>query len=307
MRLAILGGTSQIALDFVSRLAGDHGWEATLFSRRPAVASEALAKALPGRRVESLPFDRFGQVGAFDGVVNFVGVGDPARAAAMGASIFDVTLQFDTLALGYLQSSPKCRYVFLSSGAVYGGAYDNPPTERTPAQVPIHDFGPRDWYGAAKLHAECRHRALGNLDIVDVRVFNYFSRTQDPAARYLVTDALRAIRDGTVLQVTPDDVMRDFVHPVDFCRLLYAVLSSPGANVAVDCYSGAPVGKFQMLDMMSSEFGLRYEIRSGVAINATGTKPNYFSRNRAAERFGYEPSRSSIEALREELAACLTR
>jgi hypothetical protein len=41
------------------------------------------------------------------------------------------------------------------------------------------------------LHAEAKHRALFNFSIVDVRVFNYFSHTQDMNARFLITDNLR--------------------------------------------------------------------------------------------------------------------
>jgi hypothetical protein len=43
------------------------------------------------------------------------------------------------------------------------------------------------------MHAEAKHRALFNFSIVDVRVFNYFSHTQDMNARFLITDIVRAI------------------------------------------------------------------------------------------------------------------
>ena len=37
----------------------------------------------------------------------------------MGASIFDVTLKYDEMALDYVRQHPDCRYIFLSSGAAY--------------------------------------------------------------------------------------------------------------------------------------------------------------------------------------------
>lgn len=46
-----------------------------------------------------------------DVILNFVGVGNPAQAALMGASIFDVTLKYDKLALDYVREDPRCRYI----------------------------------------------------------------------------------------------------------------------------------------------------------------------------------------------------
>src|SRR5207253_939480 len=121
------------------------------------------------------------------------------QSAAMSASIFDVTLQYDEMALRYVRDNPECRYIFMRSGAAYGSTFEAPVEANTKAVIAINNLLPQDWYGAAKLHAECRHRSLTDLSIIDVRVFNYFSHTQDIAARFLIMDILRAIRDKTLL------------------------------------------------------------------------------------------------------------
>lgn len=40
-------------------------------------------------------------------------------------------------------------------------------------------------------------------------------------------------------------------------------------------------------------------------VNATGAKPHYYSLNRKAAEFGYQPARSSLEGIVAEAAAIL--
>ena len=307
MRIAILGATSQIARDLIVSFLASEDIHLHLFARRPEEVTKWLASfGLSGR----YPVDDFPVFAKheFDAVINFVGVGNPAQAVGMGNSIFDVTLRFDEMVLKYLQAHPACRYLFLSSGAAYGVSFNEPVNRDTHAAVAINDLTPHDWYGVAKLYAECRHRAHPELPIIDIRVFNYFSRTQDITARFLITDILRAIRDNVVLQTSPNYIVRDFLHPSDFYGLVSLLLSTPPVNAVVDCYSRAPIDKPNLLSVMQEKFGLRYETAEPTAsVNATGNKPYYYSLNTRAADFGYHPSLTSREGILEESAAILLR
>ncbi len=130
-------------------------------------------------------------------MINFVGVGDPRRAAQMGGDILGITQQFDDLVLDGLRSDPDCRYIFLSSGAAYGSTFQAPADADTRSEYVLNRLSERDFYAVAKFHAECKHRALPGFDITDVRVFNYFSASQDLNARFFISDVLRAILDDT--------------------------------------------------------------------------------------------------------------
>lgn len=305
-RIAILGATSQIAKDLIVSFSAETDMHLHLFARRPDEAANWLEKAGLSGRYPTDDFPGFAKQ-EFDAVINFVGVGNPAKATAMGNSIFDITLRFDQMVLDYLQIHPACRYLFLSSGAAYGSSFNEPAKRDTPAVVAINDLAPHEWYGVAKLHAECRHRAHPELPIIDIRVFNYFSRTQDLSARFLITDILRAIRDKAVLKTSPDYIMRDFLSPPDFYQLVGKLLSSPAANAAVDCYTREPIDKPALLAAMQEKFGLRYEIASAAAsVNATGSKPRYYSLNTRAADFGYEPKFTSLEGVIKEVASVLT-
>ena len=279
-------------------MASQPGHSLSLFSRRP----QELVEIAPGRAV-SLPYAMFPE-GEYDAIVNFVGSGDPARIAGMGGSILEITYEFDSLALGYLRRHPGTRYIFLSSGAAYGQTFDEPAGRDTPAGYPINDLKPGDFYAIAKLHAECRHRALPDARIIDIRIFNYFSRTADIAARFLMTDIVRAIRRNEVLQVGVTPMSRDFLTPPDFAHLIDCALDAPPANLVLDAYSRAPVEKFALLERMSDEFGLRYDIVPAPPIvQATGAKPQYYSTNHRAAELGYEPAHSSIDGVVTEARA----
>jgi nucleoside-diphosphate-sugar epimerase len=306
MRIAILGATSQIAKDFVQSSAANNSHELVLYARRPEAVAQWMASVALTERYAVADFAAFSAVEPFDAILNFVGVGNPAQAAAMGAAIFDVTLKYDELALGYVRLHSNCRYIFLSSGAAYGASFDTPVDSATRATVPINNLQPQDWYGVAKLHAECRHRSLAHLPIVDIRVFNYFSHTQDMEARFLITDIVRAIRDNTMLKTSSDYIERDFIHPLDFCSLVNSILAAPAANAVVDAYSKAPIDKPTLLTAMQERFGLQYEIvKTGSDVNATGDKPHYYSWNTRAAEFGYQPSWTSSEGLMQEIQAML--
>jgi nucleoside-diphosphate-sugar epimerase len=304
-KIAILGATSQIARDLIVSFSAEADKQLYLYARRPDEVTRWLTSSgLSGR----YPANRFSEFAKeeFDAVINFIGVGDPAQAVAMGNTIFDVTLRFDEMVLEYLQSHSDCRYLFLSSGAAYGSDFREPAKRDTPAVVAINDLAPHEWYGVTKLHAECRHRAHPELSIFDIRVFNYFSRTQNISARFLITDILRAICDKTTLKTSSDYIVRDFIHPSDFFRLVSALLSAPPTNAVVDCYSRAPIDKPNLLAVMREKFGLEYEITKAKAgINATGGKPYYYSLNTRAADFGYKPELTSIEGLLQEARVIL--
>lgn len=300
MRIAILGATSQIARDMIILCSAELDKHLHLFARRlddlgSWLASEGLASRYPAD-----DFSEFAKHD-FDAVINFVGAGNPIRLAALGNAIFDITLRFDQMVLDYLQAHPSCRYLFLSSGAAYGSDFSEPVKRDTKAVVAINNLAQSEWYGVAKLHAECRHRAHPEWSIIDIRVFNYFSHTQDISARFLITDIVRAIRDNRVLQASSDYIVRDFIHPSDFYRLVNALLTAPATNAAVDCYSRAPIDKPSLLAAMQEKFGLCYETtEEASSVNATGQKPYYYSLNTRATDFGYQPGLTSLEGVIKE-------
>lgn len=307
MRLAILGANSHIAKDLIASFAQSTAYQCTLFVRAPSALDAELQDTVARKGYAVVDYASFDDSCQFDAIINFVGVGDPARALQMGQAIFTVTEHYDNLVLAYLRSHPECKYIYLSSGAAYGTNFAAPITEASTAVFPINALLPQHWYGAAKFQAECRHRALLNAAIVDVRVFSYFSHRQSREARFFLSDILRALHAGTVLEVTPDDMLRDYLTPADFMQLIDRILQAPACNDAVDCYSLAPVGKFELLTALDEQFGLKFKIAGDQAqVNATGPKAHYYSHNRKSEQlFGYVPASSSLSGVMHEIRQAL--
>ena len=301
MKIAILGATSQIASDLVKSMSDAGRHELYLYARRPSALQLQPSAHAVTAVVHAGDYSSFDVNYEFDALINFVGVGNPAAAAQVGAEIFDATLKFDQLALSYVQLHPQCRYIFLSSGAAYGGGFIKPVDNDSVATTPINNLTPQDWYGTAKLHAECRHRAYYNLPIFDIRIFNYFSASQNLDARFFICDILRAIRSKSILKTSAQNIFRDYLHPCDFHNLIEAVLNSSANNDVIDAYSLSPVDKFSLLDRMHRQLELRFEIvEDSVVINATGVKTHYYSLNTRASKYGYVPQLTSIEGVIKE-------
>lgn len=303
--LAIVGASSQIARDLLMSMA-DAGRDRLLLYVRDITETENWvgAQGLSGS-CRVLDYSRYGRE-PHDAVLNFVGVGDPRKAFEMGSSIVEITQQFDELVMRELPKNPDRRYIFMSSGVVYGGSFHQPVDENTRAN--IDQIGAHDWYALAKMHTEMRHRARAESAIVDLRIFNYFSRTQSLETRFFITDLLRSLREGRTVTVSSDHMVRDYLHPSDFHGLVEAVLAANHTNTPLDCYSQAPVDKREILDVFHDQFGLRYHMvptSESVAVNATGAKPYYYSLNRQAGALGYSPKHSSIVSLIKESAALL--
>lgn len=302
MDIAIFGATSQIAKDLIQSFAKHTDHACTLFARDASVVATWLHQANIGKDYGVSNYSDFSADVHYDVIINFVGIGDPAQAKKMGGAIFEATYQYDKMILEYLKSHQSCKYLFLSSGAVYGGGFESPATHESQALIPINTFNETNWYMIAKLYAEANHRALPNFAIVDIRVFNYFSHTQDLEASFLITEVARAIRKNKVFKTSADNIVRDYITPPDFFNLVESILQSPPTNMPVDCYTKEPVGKLELLDELEKKFGLHYEFVESVGIvNVTGLKVNYYSMQRDAEQFGYVPQHSSVSGIFEQI------
>lgn len=307
MKIAILGATSEIAKDLIVSFTQKLSHDLLLFSRNPEHIKQWLILIGSSIQCQALGYEAFSADRTFDVIINFVGVGNPAKAVEIGSSIFEVTQNYDLMALNYLKAHPNCKYIFLSSGAAYGNIFQQPANESSQAIFPVNQMEAKNWYGLAKLYAETRHRAHTNLNITDVRVFNYFSATQDMSARFLISDAVRAIASRQILQTSAENIVRDYLGAEDFYQLISKILLAGPTNTAVDCYSQQPIQKFQLLDLLLEQYGLKYEVSAHFGTpNAYGAMHNYYSINRIANKFyGFEPKFTSAELVLSQSAIIL--
>ena len=306
MRIAILGATSQIAQDLILSFSINKGYDFLLFGRNIELLEKWINSENLSEKYQVKEYSEFSNDQKYDMIINFVGIGDPAKAQKTGNDIFKITEQYDDMALEYVKQHKKTKYIFLSSGAVYGGNYQEPVNKDTIATIDINNLKSTDWYTLAKLYAEAKHRSLSDLSIIDVRVFNYFSHTQNIDTRFLITDIVRAIKNKEVFKTSVDNIVRDFITPPDFYNLIQAIIDAKSTNIALDCYTKNPVSKFDLLSELKNKFGLIYDFDENIdTIDATGAKVNYYSTNKISGNIKYMPDNTSLDGIIQEMNCVL--
>lgn len=309
MNIAILGATSNIAKDLIfSFVKKNTKFNISLFSRDNSKVKAWVENKKISNNISLIGlYSDFSTKDKYDVIINFVGIGDPAKAIEMGSSILDTTLIFDTMAIEYLNKNPSTKYLFLSSGAAYGSEnFSVNVNNQSEARFKINNLKSQDWYSIAKLHAECRHRSCSDKSIIDIRVFNYINSSIDLSSRFLITDALRSIMKNNDFKTSSKNIIRDYIGPDDFYNLIMSLIMYGELNDSIDCFTKLPIDKFSMLDMLKKEFGLNYLIEdSEIGLNATGFKDNYYSKNFKAKKYGYKPLYTSAETIKKEFELIL--
>jgi nucleoside-diphosphate-sugar epimerase len=299
-RIAILGATGHIAKGLIVNFDESREYELSLFARNCSHVRVFLETQ--GCRDCSI-FDDFSKLsqGRFDVVLNCIVNRDPADPTrGFDDTLFTTMEYYDNLILDYLRENPNCRYINFSSGAVYGGTFESPVTEETQAIIPINRLTPIDYYQAVKLYSETKHRALSEMNIVDIRIFSYFSRFLDVNSRFLLAKMISCVKQGKVFETDAIDIYRDFTHPKDLFQLVEICLKNP-INRTFDLYSAKPASKFELIRRFETDFGLKCRIIENKIQNVkTGIKPVYYSNDRSAAKFGYVPEFTAIEAVLQE-------
>lgn len=306
-KIAILGGTSHIAKGLIHHLTR-LGYPLHLFCRSKIRMTDFLHRiernGVQGVRETLTIEEGFSQLHQrdIDVLINCVGVGTLDDRKDEYRKWFTITEKFDNLCLGYLQDVNKNGvYISFSSGAVYGRECSEPARKETRNSIAVNEIASDQYYPIARLNAEAKHRSHHDLNVVDLRVFNYFSRFVDLSENYFMIDVVNSIKDDTVLQTSDLDIVRDYVHPEDLARLIARVMETNRLNKAFDVRSRAPVSKMEVLSLFSEKYGLQYHIsKSNHIISGTGVKNVYCSAYENASELDFEPEYTSIATLSTE-------
>jgi nucleoside-diphosphate-sugar epimerase len=247
--------------------------------------------------VRAEPLSAF-HAGEFDLVINAIGAGAPTQVAALGAGLFELTETFDRLVLEEMRRDT--RYVFLSSGAVYGSTFTEPAVATSHLSLPVNDMTSISPYTMAKLCTELRHRYLPNRAILDLRVFGYADVTIPLDGSFFLAELARSIVGRTPFKTNATNFVRDFAGGKEAAALIDCWSNSAAPNGAFDLYTRAPVSKATLLEAARDRFGLEIVV-SDVANGPTGLKPMYVSAHHAASALGYAPSRGAYEVVLDML------
>jgi nucleoside-diphosphate-sugar epimerase len=298
IKIALLGATSHIAKNLLIEFNKKQLYQLYLFARSPESCVQFQKEHSKSITLLVYPFEDFNNH-HYDVIINCVGIGDPGKLADQMDAIFTVTEKFDQMIIDYLKFiNDQALYISLSSGAAYNSAFDHPADELSYSKISINNVKPTDYYAVAKVNSEVKHRALSKLNIVDLRIFVFFSRYIALDSKFLMTQIIACLRSKTRLKTSADNIIRDYVHPKDLIKLIELCIEKNKINEVFDVYSLKPIEKFGILQCFSEKFGLQYEVTYNHTItSATGNKLNYYSTNRKAESIGYKPRISSLDCL----------
>jgi nucleoside-diphosphate-sugar epimerase len=310
--IAILGATGYVGRSLARHISAASDETLALFAREPArLAEESWRPSIALRDLAS--FD----AGEFDLVINAIGPGEPSAVQALGGQVLEISECWDRRVLGTM--GPHTRYVFLSSGAIYG-AFERLANADTDLRLPINRLETVPPYTLAKLCAEARHRFDARA-VLDLRIFAFADASISHAARFFLAELAACVSRQAPFRTSAADMVRDYAGAAELWDVVTCWIAVGAPNLAADLYSAAPASKFDILRASHDRFGLVIESdaddegsspaeRVGkpgpLSASATKSKPIYASAYRIAETFGYRPRRTSLEivlSVLDEVAA----
>lgn len=304
-KVAIFGATGHIGKNLTLYFSQEKKYELFLFSRDVNRLHKIIDKICPGNSFSMNNYDNFGKF-TYDIIINCVGISNPREIEKNSSSIIKITEHFDNKIIDYLETHQSTLYINMSSGVVYGHDFAIPADESIYSKLTINNPSSGYFYSIAKINSEAKHRAFQNLNIIDLRLFNFFSRFIDLSTNFFISDVVSSIKNKVTLSTSPEDIKRDFVHPEDLYSLIQKCIMKGSLNDSFDVYSKSPISKFQLLDNLSVKYNLKYVVKENVSLAApTGNKENYYSSSRKAATIGYFPRYSSLETIMSEIGFIL--
>ena len=187
--IAILGATGHIAKSIIHSFKDEPNFSLHLFSRS-SQKTESFTQEIGIKNAHIHSYNQFNDY-SYSSIINCVGIGDPNRLKAVPDEVFFVTEEIDLMVLLYLRKHSSTSYINFSSGAVHGTEFRNPVTDESVTTIAINALTVSDYYGIAKINAEAKHRALGQFNIIDLRIFGFYSQFLELDRPYLLSEIIK--------------------------------------------------------------------------------------------------------------------
>ncbi|MBE5202626.1 MULTISPECIES: NAD-dependent epimerase/dehydratase family protein [Pectobacterium] len=308
MIIAILGATSQISQDLVINFNNLYGASINLdlYARNVTSLNSFLEKKEISNYC-TLHIDDFCKIDKkYDVVINFIGAGSPDKVKSLGDSILQITEKYDNLCLEYLKHHKSCKYIFFSSGAVYGDLFFSPPKEKvTPSIFNISDATDHDWYGLSKFISEVKHRAMAEFAIVDVRLFGYFSESQNINDEFFLSQLCRNLIKKEKFITNDVEIYRDYIGEKDLFDLVNSIITGENINTYVDVCSKKIISKSEILALVSERFELDIEVIE-CKRNLSNRRKYYFSNNNE-NYYNFKAKKTSADTIVDVMLKIVNR
>lgn len=301
-KIALLGATGYIGRSLLAEFFDDKDKvQLFLFSRSKDKIKNLIKVKPKGYKVTACSFNKFNSLD-YDVIINCTGIGDPMILKKEPGDIFKITEEIDNMILKYLSRKPKTLYINFSSGAVYGRDYKKAINSETKSVLNVNNISVSEYYSIAKINAEAKHRSMPILNIVDLRVFAFFSRFVNIDSGFLMSEMINCIKNKKVFKTNDENIIRDYICPKDLFSIIRAVIKKQKINDFFDVYSLKPVSKFELLSFLEKKYGLKYIIKKSLrSDNKIVSKNVYYSKDRKLKDIGCSPRFSSLKGIEFEI------
>lgn len=295
MRIAILGATGHLSKCVFWSFSKDKDVEFFLFSRSK-INAENFYRRFSDTTINY--FDDYQMFHRFDYDLIFNGIGSWDSKDQPSNHIFHVTEYYDNLILYYQESHPQAISIHVSSGAAYSNSFSSPAEENSQTAIMINHIVEKDFYSIAKINSEAKHRSFPEMNIVDIRLFGFFSRYMSLEYPYLLSALIQSTKEHKLFKIVKEDFWRDYIHMTDFSLLLHSIVERKRINMAVDICSKLPISKSDLIHLFMGKYGLKVQEDTSAKVSKTGIKPFYYS---IQKNDLYIPQYTSLEAVENEL------
>ena len=250
MVIAILGATGQIGQTLVNYF-DRWKYEIYQFARNNS---------------EYYKYDKFFDYRKYDCIINCIGHGS-IRDNYDYTKIFEVSEEYDNLAIQYLKINRNCRYICFSSGSIFKW-YD------------INYIKEQDYLSIVKRYQEAKHRSYKNLNIFDIRLYSYFSRWADLDQKYFMNNLVQALvnKETFYFNESIHQLVRDYIHPKDLFNFVESLMECSG-NQVYEIGSKRPIELSKIISMYKRE-GLQAKCTQDEFENLSGSKLTYVPRKK---------------------------
>ncbi len=300
--LAILGANSHIGKSLIFNFSKTNEFSLYLFTTREKILNEFLDKNGILNASICNNYEDFHK-NNLDIIINCIGIGTINKFQGEYYKYFTITEKFDNMIIEYLIKKPQTLYISIGSGAVYGGNFKEPVNFESKNCIKVNNILPEDYYSIVRINSEAKHRAFSNLNIVDIRIFSFFSRFIDVINdKYMITEIITCIKTKKKFITDSNNIIRDYIHHEDLFAFILKLVDIQRLNAAFDILSKKTIEKFELLNFFANQYGLEFEIMENFHFqSATGSKIRYYSTWEQTKTIGFKPKHSSLDTIRKEM------
>lgn len=299
INIAIFGATGHIGKNLTYYFSKNKKNNLILFGRNKKKIQKIMNQIIPKKKYSFGKYNEFNNK-KYDVIINCIGVGNP-KDIIQNKDILKITEYYDDKILDYMKNKKSIIYINFSSGAIFGQTIRSPISELSQASINVNKLNEGSYYAISKIYAEIKHRNLKNMNIVDLRIFSFFSRFINLQDEFLIADITNAIKLNKKFITDKNEIIRDYIHPEDLFEIIQKCIKKEKINMALDISSKKPISKFSLLKHLAKKYELNYRISNKIKTSPTGLKSKYYSKSKKIEDLGIFPKYTSLQTILTEL------